>query len=240
MKPLITNDRIEIERKGVDQYNGINVANIMMFTNHKDAVMVNNDGRRYAVFYTAQQSAKEILDAGMTPEYLADLWDWSNGIRAYEGQIPGWAIMNHFLRTYQIPDKYNPAKGCNRAPKTSSMVEAISISMGGIEQTIMEAVESGEPGFMGGFVSSTMLTDLLAGKGSRMSVSPHRQKEIMRALGYVTHPLLPNGRVHNSVSPEGKKSILYIKEGHEALLVTNPAEVGRMYSKANMAPVPGL
>jgi hypothetical protein len=120
------------------------------------------------------------------------------------------------------------------------MTEAISISMGGIEQTINEAIESGEPGFMGGFVSSTMLTDLLAGKGSRMSISPHRQREIMRSLGYVTHPALPNGRVHNAVSPEGKKSILYIKEGHEALLVSNPAEIGRMYSKANSPLIPGL
>jgi hypothetical protein len=240
MKPLITNDRIEIERKGVDQYNGINVANIMMFTNHKDAVMVNNDGRRYAVFYTAQQSAKEIIDAGMTTEYLADLWDWSKGENAYAGQIPGWAIMNHFLRTYPIPDKYNPARGCNRAPKTSSMTEAISISMGGIEQAITEAIDSGDQGFLGGFVSSTLLTEMLAGKGSRMSISPHRQKEIMRSLGYVTHPLLPGGRVHNAVAPEGKKSILYIKEGHEALLVSNPAEVGRMYTKAQLPPVAGI
>ena len=47
------------------------------------------------------------------------------------------------------------------APVTSSMSEAVSLSLGAVEQEIQEAIAEGRVGFKGGWVSSLALATLL-------------------------------------------------------------------------------
>ena len=53
MKPLVTNRSISIRRMGADLYEIINVTNYIMFTNYDDALPLDRNDRRYAVFRTA-------------------------------------------------------------------------------------------------------------------------------------------------------------------------------------------
>jgi hypothetical protein len=153
--------------------------------------------------------------------YFPKLYEW---LRA-----EGYAIMNGYLRDYQIPDELNPATYCHDAPRTSSTAEAMTASMGVVEQEIMEQVEQGTSGFAGGWISSMALDRLLA-TGKRQ-VSRNKRKEILEGLGYIQHPALPGGRVHNAL-PEGGKPVLYVRAGSLLTQLTTPRDVVSRYMDA--------
>ena len=50
IKTYITDPLINIEPKGINAYNIDNIANFLLFTNHYDAIIVEESDRRYAVF----------------------------------------------------------------------------------------------------------------------------------------------------------------------------------------------
>lgn len=225
LKPMITNDVQEIQAKGGDQINSHICANFILNSNHKDAIRKTEDDRRFAVFYTQQQTAADIIRDGMGGDYFPNLYTWLNG--------DGYAIVNEFLNTYQIKDEFNPAKLCHRAPSTSSTSEAVEMGRGGIEQEILEAIEEGRPGFAGGWVSSVALERLLKDMRADRAIPQNKRRDMMIQLGYDWHPHLKDGRVNNPISmDENKKPRLYIKRGHLALNQTVPSEVSRMYQNA--------
>jgi hypothetical protein len=188
LKPLITNEWIEVEGKGVDARMARNTANWIFFTNYQDAIIKSRNDRRYAIFFTAQQTADDIVSAGMGGDYFPDIYDW---LRA-----DGYAIIADFFRTYQIPDRLNPAIGAHRAPTTSSTEEAIQTSRGPIEQLVEDAIESDAAGFRGGWISSTKLRELL--DRNRMNISLRKQADMLRGLGFREH-----GRAGTPIVQEG-------------------------------------
>ena len=87
--------------------------------------------RRICTLFSAQQQAADLARDGMVGDYFPSLYNW---LRA-----DGYAIVSELLHTFPIPNEYNPATGCQRAPVTSSTAEAIKGSTGGIER------EEGDP-----------------------------------------------------------------------------------------------
>lgn len=231
-KPVVTNDRLEIEGKGADQFTGDNRVNGILCTNHKDGVPITVDTRRYAIFYTAQQTAEDIARAGMTAEYFMDLWDWIKGEGAYHnyGANYGAACVGHLLLNMAVEPAYDPAKLSTRAPRTSSTDEALVASRGRAEQEIVDAIEEGRTGFAGGWVSSYYLGLLL--EQIKAPVPLQKRRPLMQSLGYDYHPALEGGRTNDTVTPDGRKPRLYLRNGHPALNVDQPAEIARLYSAA--------
>ena len=228
-KATVTNDRLPVEKKGVDQFTGDNRVNGLLLTNHKDGVPINVDGRRYAIFYTAQQTAADLERDGMGGAYFPDLYDWLKGANAYESLGPnyGYAVVNHYLATHAVEAEFNPAGLCVRAPETSSTAAALVASRGRAEQEVVEAIESGRPGFAGGWVSSKALDDLL--DRIRAPVPRSKRREMLFNLGYDYHPHLPDGRVNVVVQPDNAKPRLYVKRGHILCNITNPADIAKRY-----------
>lgn len=204
LKPLIADDRVEIQHKGADQVTGENRANFILTSNHLNAITKTANDRRYGIFYTAQQDVTHIARDGMDGDYLPNLWQW---LRA-----GGFAAVAGYLNRYTIPDAINPATRCHRAPWTSSTAAAIEESRGVIEQEIMQAIEEGRPGFAGGWVSSVAVSRLL--NDIRRNVPPRNRRTMMATLGYVPHPALTNGQLHTAILQEDmKRPILYVKDG---------------------------
>lgn len=231
-KVIVTNERIPIEKKGQDQINGDNRANGFLFTNYKDGVPISVDTRRYGIFYTAQQEVEHLARAGMTATYFADLWDWVYGRGAYAGWGAnyGAAVVCNYLQNYPIPDELNPAGLASRAPVTTSTAEALVVSLGRVEQEILDAIDEGRPGFAGGWVSSKYLDALL--EQIRAPIPRNKRRGMMRALGYDFHPALREGRVNDQVLPDNAKPRLYIKDGHADAGVIVPHMVAKLYSQA--------
>lgn len=224
LKPMITGDRIEIERKGVDQVTLEVCCNFIMNCNDKAALRKTKNDRRLGVFYTAQQQKEDLVRDGMDGMYFPNLYNW---LRA-----DGYAIVNELLSTYPIPPEFNPANG-HIAPITSSTSEAITHGLGRVEQEILEAIEREETGFRGGWVSSMALEKLLERLGAARAIPPNKRRDLMNSLGYDYHPHLHNGRVNNSVLPDGGKPRLFVGKHNEQLRsILNPADVARSYSIA--------
>lgn len=223
LKPMITNNRIEVERKGVDQQTMEVCCNFILNSNHKDGIRKTRNDRRFAPFYTAQQEAGDLVRDGMVGGYFQRLYAWLR-----EG---GYAHVHDFLATYEIPDELNPAHG-HIAPITTSTHEAVTQGLGRIEQEILEAIERGDAGFKGGWVSSVMVDHLLHNIGYSRSIAPNKRREIMSNLGYDYHPALgKEGRVNNNVLPDGKKPRLYVRKDDAVLrAIVDAAEVARRYA----------
>lgn len=226
LKPLVTNDWQPVEKKGVDVATAYVVLNLMLNSNHKDAVRKTRNDRRFAIFYTAQQEAEDLARDGMDGEYFPKLYGWlKNG---------GYAIVTEYLATYAIPDELNPAGACHRAPATTSTEQAITEGMGAVEQEISEAIEQGRSGFAGGWVSSMALETLLKDMRAARAIPPNKRRDLMRQLGYDWHPALSGGRVNTTVMPDGGKPKLFIRQGHIHGNLQSPAEVARQYTAAQM------
>lgn len=225
LKPMITGgDGLEIEGKGVDQVSFDICGNFIFNSNHKDGVRKTRDDRRFALFFSAQQDVADLARDGMNGRYMPDLYDWA--------KADGYAIVAELLHTYPIPDEFNPATTCHRAPMTSSTEAAIRSSLGGIEQHVQEAIAQGLPGFAGGWVSSIMLGRLLEDIRQSQRLTPNKRRDMLRHLGYRIHPGLPDGRVNNSVQPDAGKPQLFILEGHPSAFLRDGSEIARAYTAA--------
>lgn len=235
LKTLITGGMgIQIQQKGIDQISMAICANFMITTNYRSAVRKTPDNaRRFALFYTAQQSKADIERDGMGGDYFPRLYHWLK-------HQDGFAIVAELLHTYPIPAHFNPAGAMHRAPDTSTTDLAIVESRGSVEQQIAEAIAQDTPGFMGGWVSSVMLDRLITDTlklGNRLSYS--KRREMLQGMGYILHPGLPDGRVNNPVRPDGRKPQLFILPTSPAARIVGAGEIAKAYSVAQMI-TPGV
>jgi hypothetical protein len=60
IKPFVTNDTIEVHPKGKPIHNAKNTTSYLLFSNHKDALPLDDDGRRYLVLFSQWQRRVEI------------------------------------------------------------------------------------------------------------------------------------------------------------------------------------
>lgn len=224
LKPMITNKRIQIQAKGIDQTTGDNRANFIAFSNHRDCIPISRNNRRYAMLYTAQQSKDDLARDSMPPDYFYKLYEW--------GDNGGWAVIAWFLSEYQIADDLNPRTLCQRAPETSSRHEAEVMSLGRVEQEIMEAIESEQTGLCGGWISSFHLSRVLKDAGLDRMLPRNRRGSVLLELGYVPHPGLYNGRVGTPIPTEGKPRLYVEKSRLELLNLKASQDIVTEYCKA--------
>jgi len=221
LKPMLSESRQEVEGKGVDQAGRRLCCNFFLNSNHKDAIRLCRNDRRFAAFFTPQQSYAEILRDGMDSGYFRGLYGWL--------ESGGYAIVAHFLNTYSIPPEFNPALG-GRAPLTSSSEEAVTASMGRLEQEIMNSIQEEKTGFRGGWISSHYLDMLIKDIGMDKVISRNKRRGVLQELGYDFHPGLLDGRVNGPVQPDGTKPRLYVKKDHHSVGQTGSV-VCQMYSE---------
>ena len=173
LKPLISEELIEIQGKGSDQEMEDNPCCWAFFTNYKDAVPVSRNGRRYAIFYSPIQTEDDMFARGMDDKYFKALFEWL--------KAGGKEHIAHWLYNYPIERGALPM----RAPRTTSWAEAVKIGRSPIERSITEAVESGAPGFAGGWVSEIAVHNRLRETGAtKGQVPPHVVAGILTGMGY--------------------------------------------------------
>lgn len=173
LKPLISEELIEVQAKGYDQKMEDNFANWGFFTNYKDAVPFNRNGRRYAMFFSAIQSHADLLARGMGDEYMKALYNWLDA--------DGCAIVARWFSEYPIERGGIPM----RAPDTTSTEEAINIGRSPIERAIEEAIADNIPGFKNGWVSSiAVINRCKTLQVVRGTILPQTISTILQGMGY--------------------------------------------------------
>jgi hypothetical protein len=238
-KATVTNRRLPIEGKGIEEATYDNRANGMLCTNHKEGVPIERRNRRYSVFFMAQQNDGDLERDGMTSVYFSDFYDWFYGRGEYasRGGNYGLMVINTFLHTFPLTiAEFDPARLATRAPATSSMEEALGAGRGRAEQEIIEAIEEEQPGFAGGWVSSVMLDKLLDRHRLSQAIPRNKRREMLEGMGYICHPALgPGGRTNNAVALDGSKPRLFVKrDSIQALNLHDNAAVARAYSEAQL------
>lgn len=228
LKIILSEDRIELEPKGVDAFFEEICLNFVLNTNFKHAIKKTDSERRLAIFFTAQQTHADLERSGLTEQYFYDL---------VEGWLKkdGYAIVHHYLLNYKIPDQYNPATLCVRAPITSTTHEAINATQSPYEIEIKDAIVDQLPGFRGDFISSVLLEKLLE-KAFLHKMLPRRaRKDFLNRMGYVIHPLLDltSHRTPRPVMPDGSRTTLYVKKKSNLLDIESIDELLDTYSKLN-------
>lgn len=235
LKPMITGETQQIEGKGIDQTTKDICGNFIFNTNHKHGIRKSRNDRRFCIFFNPQQEVEDLQRDGMDAAYVSGLYDWAKGQGNFEhlGHNYGFAAVAHYLANFEIDPEFNPAGKCQRAPKTTSTHEAIGASLGTAEQFILDAIAEGRRGFRDGWVSSVYLGQLL--EEIKMPYAPAARGNLMRSIGFVPHPSLPNGRTNNVVDPDRAKPVLYVDAARTDLSeIKSAAEVSRAYTAAQI------
>ncbi|WP_299945317.1 primase-helicase family protein [uncultured Ruegeria sp.] len=129
LKPLITNDTVEVVRKGKDGKQVINVTNYLALTNHMDALALDEGDRRWGVFKTRFEHRQHMLSE-LDDAYWQALHD---AIDHNPGVIRSW------LLDYDI-SSFNRVAG----PQTNSHKKVmIDLTKPADVQDVEQAIELG-------------------------------------------------------------------------------------------------
>lgn len=132
LKAAITNDWIDIHRKGLDAYQTRNTASYLAFTNHYNALHVDSGDRRYFITHTNHATVEAFTEdlGGMeaATEYFTELFGALNQGDA----IRGW------LAATDMTD-FQP----NRAPYSQELENLASHSKSDLEEAILTTIAEG-------------------------------------------------------------------------------------------------
>ncbi|WP_439567747.1 bifunctional DNA primase/polymerase [Sphingopyxis sp.] len=200
LKPMISERTLEMQAKGLAQRKADNVANWLFFSNYKDAIPVNQNSRRFAIFYSAIQTKEDALIRGMDDAYFRWLYDDWLGASSHKFGLKVTAnyLLNHPIERGAIP---------MRAPNTSSMGDAIIESRGWLEQMIAEAVDDQRNGFRCGWISTAAVGTLL--RERRKEAAARSIGQALGALGYQRIGQLGRGYFQDDPINPNRRGILW-------------------------------
>lgn len=214
MKYMITNEWVPIHGKSKDQRSGQNCAKFIMFSNFKDGVYMHRNGRRYAVFFTAQQSEEDLERDGMTEEYFAELWDWMR-MDTSKAAV-NWWLFHREITTSMF----------SRAPQTTSTREAVFESLPVAERVIIEAIEAEDIGFRNGIIAANHVDHIL--RNLHVKGGPKMRSRILENVGYIPMEGGNKGRI----TIGDQKIKLFIKK-HSPLINLSAPQIRELYLKYN-------
>lgn len=165
VKPLITNDTVNIHPKGKAAYSAPNVTNYIVFSNFLDGAPVDATDRRYMFLSSSVtvDGAKKMTATG----YFKTLFD---AVRQHSGAMRKW-LMGVSL------DREFDANG--RAPDTRIKATVIEMSKSDLENAIEDVLEGGAEGVTKDVLSSSHFTAAIKARG----VEPPATKAVKRTLG---------------------------------------------------------
>lgn len=180
LKPLITNDTVDIHKKGQDSYNALNTVNYLAFTNHGDALPVGATDRRWFVVFTPWASK-----AGMEEAFGASAETYFDDLHGALEHHPD--ALRYWLQNHQVSSKFNPNGAAPSTPEKTAMSQA---DMDDADEVVQELIRAGGPGYNQHIVSTRHITAAMTGEefGNRptgFEVPKGRAlAKILQKLGY--------------------------------------------------------
>ena len=171
VKPLITDDYIQVNPKGINAYMTPNTANYIAFTNSADALPLGGADRRWWVIQCLLRHYSEVPDY---KNYFPKLFE---GLRDYEDEVCLW------LRDYEITDDFLNTK---QAPMTTAkefMVATEEASFDGLAE-VKSVIETGGYLFDKECVSSADLFLKMNLEYPDIHIHTSRRALILKKLGF--------------------------------------------------------
>jgi len=176
LKPLITDEMIQINEKGVKPYMTNNTANYICFTNDKDALPMDEVDRRWWVIFVEISSLSEMPKyVGMEADEHFDLL--FGGMRAHADEVRKW-----FLE-YDISDSFLSTKQAPMTEHKRSMVTTEESGFEGLSE-IRDVIETGGKYITTGCVSQKHLNDIMLFDHPELDLKKGQIRNVMMKLGY--------------------------------------------------------
>lgn len=178
LKTLLTNDYIDVRGMHKARRTILNTASYMVFTNHDDAIPLDHQERRWAVFSARIETREEIAEAGMDQAYFGELKD---SIDKSHEAIRAW------LLSLDI-QAFDPK---NRAPETKGAAMMIEYATDSLYEQVFEELISGRHLNANDAIFTNLavqnVVDLLNRRGgiSRKLSEESRWRSYLRAQGWV-------------------------------------------------------
>lgn len=177
LKPLVSDETITINPKGMGTYTTLNTTNYIVFTNYKDAIPLEDSDRRWWVIFVQLSSLEDIeKKTGIDKDvYFDKLW---NAVNNYGPEIRKW------LLEYEISDEF---KAMKTAPMTQYKASMIATEKAGHEyvQEIEDLIKEGGKFFCEEAISSKHLFEVAEEKIDDFYMPSTRKKtQLLKFLGY--------------------------------------------------------
>jgi len=183
IKPYITNDQVTIHPKGFDEYVAPNTVNYIAFTNHHDALPLEDTDRRWWVQFTPFNSQEDLIK-------VADSIYFSKLFSAIRDHAPG---LRKWLLEYKLSPLFNP-KG--QAPASIAKDQMVSLNVSEDFGIVKDLLLEGGYGFNDQILSSRHFTTALSfTENVEVPKSVSLNKMFMK-LGYsaLGHPVKWEGK----------------------------------------------
>ncbi len=170
IKPNITNNILEVHPKGKPIFNAKNTTSYLLFSNFKDALPLDDDGRRWLVLFSQWQRRAQIAAfKEANPDYYEKLY---GAIDDSAGAIRQW-LLNH-----ETSDEFNP-KG--DAPTTAARAFMIKQSKSEFIQTLDEIIKENDSLFADhNLIDVTNLPEAFAARGVEWPHAKSMGAQLMR------------------------------------------------------------
>jgi len=178
-KPLITNEMIPINPKGVSSYMTYNTCNYMAFTNRKNAIPLDADDRRWWVKFMPYDSREEFYQVtGEDPHtYFPELF---NDLRDYFSAIRRW------LLDYDISEEFMRLKEAPLTDDKLAMMNSEDTAIEGMVE-VKELIERGSKYYnKDAICSADLFTDMMF-EYPELSISDQHKNRLLKKLGYISY-----------------------------------------------------
>ncbi len=173
LKPLITNDTINLNQRHRDSRQVDNTTNYILFTNHHDALVLTSGDRRYFVLKSGIQTKQQVQSLGHT--YFRDLFGM---LSTHAAGLRSW------FETWSISPKFD-ADG--HAPRTKYLSQLILDTSSDAVIAMREAIEDNAHPLIGrDMVSATSLLEYFEQHlDFRQRPSKQQLGSLLREAGFV-------------------------------------------------------
>tara|TARA_R110000803_G_scaffold116981_1_gene185530 strand:- start:1643 stop:3994 length:2352 start_codon:yes stop_codon:yes gene_type:complete len=196
VKPLITDEIVQINEKGVAPYMCVNVSNYICFTNFKNALPLDGVDRRWWVIFAAIEKLEDMEElVGVSADvYFPRLFD---AVRKCGSEVRKWML------EYEISAEFLNMK---TAPMTGHKGLMIATEEAGVEgyMEVKELIRGGGEYFTEGCVSSVDMFDALTFEHENLELNTLKRNTVMKKLGYLQMPEL--------VKIDGKPRRVWVKK----------------------------
>lgn len=204
VKPFITNDTVEIHRKGQDGYDAINTTNYLAFTNFADALPLTDTDRRYMIVFTpytrSDDLAAAIVGGGNTKDVLAEYFrELNETIQQHRGVLRRW------LLDHKIDENFRPNSA---APATEEKAVMVGMGVSDDEMTVREILEKGGVGITQEVFLSSYLSNEIVQSGVEFNSVSRAWNILLQRVGYT--------RLPKKIKWRGKSDVVWVK-GHKFL-----------------------
>jgi hypothetical protein len=205
LKPFVTNDSVEVHRKGQDPYDSINTTNYIAFTNYPDALPLTDTDRRWWIVFSPFTDRTGLAAAirsqgwvdGSDDQVLGAYFELlNNTINTCRAELRRW------LLDWQVSEAFRPN---GSAPMTQEKAVMIGMNVSDEEMAIKEALEKGGVGISQEVFASSYLRNELINSGAEVRLETTAWNLALKRLGYT--------RVPKKVKWRGGAEVIWVR-GH--------------------------